>query len=54
MTNIGENSLSVIDLITNTEILPRIPVGDFPFDIAITPNCVEESSHSNKVGEGKR
>ncbi|MFS0553204.1 hypothetical protein [Brevibacillus sp. 179-C9.3 HS] len=40
VTNIYQNTVSVINIATNTKILPRIPVGDFPFAIAITPNCV--------------
>ncbi|MDV6036067.1 YncE family protein [Bacillus sp. SM-B1] len=37
VTNIIDNTVSVIDTFTNTEIFPRIPVGDFPFAIAIAP-----------------
>ncbi|PGV61662.1 PQQ-dependent protein, partial [Bacillus cereus] len=42
VTNSGDDpaadTVSVINTTTNTEILPRIPVGDNPLGIAITPD----------------
>jgi YVTN family beta-propeller protein len=38
VTNVNSNNVSVIDTSTNTEVLPRIPVGPFPFAVAITPD----------------
>src|SRR5262245_3838077 len=36
--NSGSNNVSVINTSTNTEVLPRIPVGVNPAGVAITPN----------------
>jgi uncharacterized repeat protein (TIGR01451 family) len=36
--NVTPSNVSVIDTSTNTEVLPRIPVGTSPFNVAITPD----------------
>jgi YVTN family beta-propeller protein len=36
--NQGSNNVSVIDTSTNTEVLPRIPVGSQPLGVALTPD----------------
>jgi YVTN family beta-propeller protein len=36
--NQDSNNVSVIDTSTNTEVLPRIPVGSQPVGVALTPN----------------
>src|SRR5258705_464341 len=38
VTNVNSNNVSVINTSTNTEVLPRIPVGANPVAMAITPN----------------
>ena len=43
VTNAGSNNVSVIDTSTNTEVLPRISVGNGPRSVAITP--VTDTDH---------
>ena len=38
VANFNSHDVSVIDTSTNTEVLPRIPVGTSPADVAITPD----------------
>src|SRR5918996_6341394 len=38
VTNSTSSNVSVIDTSTNTEVLPRIPVGANPLGVAITPD----------------
>lgn len=37
ITNSGDNTVSVIDIATNTVIGTPIPVGPFPFGVAVNP-----------------
>ena len=43
VTNFNSHNVSVINTSTNTEVLPRIPVGTSPFAVAITP--VTDTDH---------
>ena len=38
VTNNASHNVSVINTSTNTEVLPRIPVGFYPFGVAFTPD----------------
>ena len=54
VTNYNSHDVSVIDTSTNTEVLPRIPVGTSPLGVAITPDgafayVVNLNSHNVSV-----
>ena len=55
ITNPGDNTVSVIDTATNTVVGSPIPVGSFPFGVAVTPDgskvYVTNARRQHRIGD---